>query len=86
MCEKHVFQRLFNRTREARALCGFQHRNGENLLCLVFSDPIIVGLTPGVDTEGSTSPACLSVFGSSGACYDRGIYTVYIAHFFPKYF
>ena len=25
--------RLWNRTREARALCGFQHHKGENLFC-----------------------------------------------------
>ena len=36
--------RLWNRTREARALCGFQHRTGENLFCFLFSDPIIGGL------------------------------------------
>ena len=35
-----------NRTREARALCGFQHHKGENLFCFLFSDPIIVGLRP----------------------------------------
>ena len=36
--------RLWNRTREARALCGFQHHKGENLFYLLFYDPIIVGL------------------------------------------
>ena len=38
--------RLLNRTREARALCGFQHHKGEKLLCFLFSDPTIVGLSP----------------------------------------
>ena len=32
------------KTRESRALCGFQHHNGENQFCFLFSDPIIVGL------------------------------------------
>ena len=36
--------RLWNRTRETRALCGFQHHTGENLFCFLFFDPIIVGL------------------------------------------
>ena len=36
--------RLWNRTREDRALCGFQHHKGENLFCFLFSDPIVVGL------------------------------------------
>ena len=38
--------RLWNRTREARALCGFQHHKGENLCYFLFSDPINVGLRP----------------------------------------
>ena len=36
--------RLWNRTRGARALCGFQHRKGENPFCFMFCDPTIVGL------------------------------------------
>ena len=37
--------RLWNRTREARALRGFQHHKRENhLFCFLFSDPITVGL------------------------------------------
>ena len=38
---------LLNRTREARALCGFQYHKGENPFCFLFSDPIIVGLMTG---------------------------------------
>ena len=44
VCEKHVFSLLWNRTREARALCGFQHHKGEKLFCFLFSGTIIVGL------------------------------------------
>ena len=45
LCEKITFFRLLlNRTREARALCGFQHHKGENLFCFLFSATIIVGL------------------------------------------
>ena len=45
LCAKNTFfSLLLNRTREARALCGFQHHKGENLFCFLFSDPIIVGL------------------------------------------
>ena len=33
-----------NRTREARALCGFQHHKGDILSSFLFSDPIMVGL------------------------------------------
>ena len=43
---KHVLSLLLNRTREARALCGFRHHKGENLFCSLFSDTIIVGLKP----------------------------------------
>ena len=38
--------RLWDRTREARALCGFQNHKGENLFRFLFSDPIVVGLRP----------------------------------------
>ena len=48
MCEKHVFSLLLNRTREARALCGFQHHKGENLFCFLFSGTISVGLIVGL--------------------------------------
>ena len=44
MCESTFFSLLLHRTREARALCGFQHYKGENPFCFLFSDPIIVGL------------------------------------------
>ena len=48
LCAKSTFLPcpgwLRNRTREARALCGFQHHKGENLFCFLFSNPIIVGL------------------------------------------
>ena len=39
---------LWNRTRQARALCGFQHHKGENLACFLFSDPISVGLSTAI--------------------------------------
>ena len=39
---------LWNRTREALALCGIQHHKGETLFVL-FPDPTIVGLTPTVN-------------------------------------
>ena len=44
---KARFSRFFllNRTREARALCGFQHHKRDNLFCILFSGTIIVGLT-----------------------------------------
>ena len=46
LCAKSMFfSLLLNRTREAKALCGFQHHKGENLFCFMFSDPIIVGPT-----------------------------------------
>ena len=38
------FSPLLNRTREARALCAFQHHKGENLFFFLFSYPVIVGL------------------------------------------
>ena len=50
MCEKHDFfavrEGRGTEQREARVSCGFQHHNGENLSCFLFSDPIllIVGL------------------------------------------
>ena len=53
LCAKSTFFSLFghllwNGTKEARALCGFQqHHKGGNLFCLLFSDPIIVGLIYG---------------------------------------
>ena len=37
--------RLWNITQDARALCGFQLHKGENVLCVLFSEPIIVGLS-----------------------------------------
>ena len=47
LCAKSTFfPQLLNRT-EGRALCEFQHHNGENLFCFVFSDTIIVGLNVG---------------------------------------
>ena len=30
--------------RSQRVLCGFKYHKGENLLCFLFSDPIIAGL------------------------------------------
>ena len=36
--------RLWNRTREARTLLRIQHHKEENMFCILFSDPIIVGL------------------------------------------
>ena len=45
VCTKGTFfPLLLNRTREAIALCGFQHHKGENLFCFLFSGTIIVGL------------------------------------------
>ena len=45
LCAKSTFfPLLLNRTREARALCGFQHR--DNLICFLLSGRIIVGLRP----------------------------------------
>ena len=47
-----------NRTKEARALCEFQHQKGEKLFCFLLSDPIIVGLEieekQKVEQEGSS--------------------------------
>lgn len=46
LCAKStVFSLLpLNRTREARALCVFQHHTGENLFSFLFSDTILFGL------------------------------------------
>ena len=39
--------RFWNRTREAKALCRFQHHKGKILFCFLFSD-LIIGLRPQV--------------------------------------
>ena len=58
LCAKSTFfPLLLNRTREARALCGFQHHEGENRFCFLFSDPI-----------SSTSRICLPSNSCTAAC------------------
>ena len=59
LCAKDTFfSLLLNRTREARALCGFEHHKRESLFCFLFSDPIIVGLNVGLKENGRRR-ACL---------------------------
>ena len=40
-----LFSLSENRTSEARAVCGIQYHEGENLFCFLFSHPMVVGLS-----------------------------------------
>ena len=48
LCAKSTFfsvsGQAVEQNKRSQSLGGFQHHKGENLFCLQFSDPIIVGL------------------------------------------